>query len=230
MLDLPFAAGAFDIVNHSDTLEHVPNPVAALAECRRVLTATGRLCFTIPVIIGRMSRDRTGLPKSYHGNPATSSDDYVVQSEFGADAWTCVLQAGFRHVAFNTVEYPAALAITAWNAGQLPMEAEAWQQELEASIRALRQSASLARDRASSESCRCRAPSLATVTPTSIYKVRPGRNGHAGRKLPKWIVPKVRNHIGRRPPARSGTEPTRSPSLIRAMSRMLIGTSKALPG
>ena len=84
---LPFADGTFDIVLHSDTLEHVPNPVHALGECRRVLRPGGALCYTVPVVIGRMSRDRTGLPKSYHGNPAETGDDYSVHTEFGADAW-----------------------------------------------------------------------------------------------------------------------------------------------
>lgn len=64
---LPFRDMSFDVVVHSDTLEHVPNPVHALGECRRVLKAGGALCFTIPAVVGRLSRDRRGLPKSYHG-------------------------------------------------------------------------------------------------------------------------------------------------------------------
>jgi SAM-dependent methyltransferase len=139
---LPFGAGVFDLVIHSETLEHVPNPVAALAECHRVLSPTGRLSFTIPIIVGRMTRDRVGLPESYHGDPNTPSDDYVVQSEFGADAWTYLFRAGFRHVAVNAVEYPAAHAITAWNEGHLAVETEARLQALEARIGAIQHSSS----------------------------------------------------------------------------------------
>ena len=52
---LPYGDGSFDLVVHSDTLEHVDNPVHALAECRRVLKPGGALCFTIPIIVARMS-------------------------------------------------------------------------------------------------------------------------------------------------------------------------------
>ena len=37
MMAMPYAGGSFDLVIHSDTLEHVRHPVRALAECRRVL-------------------------------------------------------------------------------------------------------------------------------------------------------------------------------------------------
>ncbi|WP_432288743.1 methyltransferase domain-containing protein (plasmid) [Aminobacter sp. BA135] len=116
MLDLPFQSGRFDLVIHSDTLEHVSDPIAGLGECRRVLTASGRLCFTVPIVVGRLTRDRKGLPKSYHGNPETGADDYAVHTEFGSDAWTYPLKAGFSDVALNAVDFPSAIAITAWTA------------------------------------------------------------------------------------------------------------------
>jgi SAM-dependent methyltransferase len=110
---LPYGKGSFDVVIHSDTLEHVANPVHALAECRRVLKPDGALCFTVPTIVGRMSRSRDGLPKSYHGAPGTTADDLAVQTEFGADAWTYVLQAGFTEVSIHCIAYPAAIAYLA---------------------------------------------------------------------------------------------------------------------
>ncbi|MDM0038527.1 methyltransferase domain-containing protein [Variovorax sp. J22G21] len=112
---LPYADGTFDLVIHSDTLEHVPNPVHGLKECRRVLRAGGALCFTVPIIVGRMTRDRTGLPKSFHGDAATATDDLIVQTEFGADAWTFMMEAGFRRVTTHAVQYPAATAFAAFN-------------------------------------------------------------------------------------------------------------------
>ena len=113
MRDLPYADASFDLVVHSDTLEHIPDPMRALEECRRVLRPGGVLCFTVPTVVGRLSRSRDGLPKSYHGSSETGSDDYRVQTEFGGDMWTYVLRAGFEAVSINAVEYPAALALSA---------------------------------------------------------------------------------------------------------------------
>ncbi|WLS12030.1 class I SAM-dependent methyltransferase (plasmid) [Shinella sumterensis] len=110
---LPYPDESFDLVMHSDTLEHVENPIHALRECARVLKEDGFLCFTVPIIVERLSRSRAGLPKSYHGNPAQSGDDYLVHTEFGADAWVLPLRAGFRKVALNAIDFPAALALVA---------------------------------------------------------------------------------------------------------------------
>jgi SAM-dependent methyltransferase len=113
MLHLPYEDGSFDIVVHSDTLEHVLDPILGLSECRRVLAADGCMCFTIPMVVGRMTRSRAGLPKSYHGIPGGNADDYLVHTEFGADAWTTVVQAGFSELMITAVAFPAATALTA---------------------------------------------------------------------------------------------------------------------
>ena len=110
---LPWPDEAFDIVVHSDTLEHIANPVHALVECRRVLKPGGALCLTVPIIVGRMTRGRSGLPKSYHGNPGEGGDDFLVHTEFGADAWCFLIEAGYSDVTIFPVAYPAALAMAA---------------------------------------------------------------------------------------------------------------------
>ena len=47
-----------------------------LAEfCRRVLKPEGALCFTVPKIVGRLTRSRDGLPKSYNGDPNIPLED-----------------------------------------------------------------------------------------------------------------------------------------------------------
>jgi SAM-dependent methyltransferase len=112
---MPYGDGVINVVIHSDTLEHIKNPVHALTECRRVLKPSGALCFTVPIIVGRLSRNRDGLPRSYHGSPGVTRDDFVVQTEFGADAWTYVLEAGFTDVSIHSVGYPAAIAFVARN-------------------------------------------------------------------------------------------------------------------
>lgn len=120
MRSLPFADGAFDLIIHSDTLEHVEHPILGLQECRRLLAPTGRLCFTVPIIVGRLTRSRAGLAPSYHGDPAANREDYVVHTEFGADAWSFACRAGFTGLALHQVDYPSAIAISAWT--DLPIE------------------------------------------------------------------------------------------------------------
>ena len=112
MQDLPFPEGAFDLVVHSDTLEHVPDPVRGLVECRRVLRVGGACVFTVPIIVGRFTRSRHGLPPSYHGDPA-NGEGYLVHTEFGADAWSWPLKAGFAEVRIVSLEHPAAHALIA---------------------------------------------------------------------------------------------------------------------
>jgi len=110
---LPYEQATFDLVVHSDTLEHVAHPIRALAECRRVLKPGGSLCFTVPTIVGRLTRNRAGLLKSYHGTSETDVDDFLVRTEFGADVWTYVIKAGFTALSIHSVEYPCALAMAA---------------------------------------------------------------------------------------------------------------------
>lgn len=113
MQRMPYSNGSFDMVVHSDTLEHIENPLQALKECRRILCPGGLLAFTIPIVVGRMSRSRQGLSKSYHGFPGNGSDDYMVHTEYGADMWQQVLEAGFDSVKIETFDYPAGIAIAA---------------------------------------------------------------------------------------------------------------------
>jgi SAM-dependent methyltransferase len=109
---LPYADASFDLVVHSDTLEHVRDPVRGLAECRRVLRKGGACIFTVPIVVGRLTRSRAGLAPSYHGT-AADGEGYLVQTEFGADAWRWPLAAGFAECRVTAVEPPAAHAWTA---------------------------------------------------------------------------------------------------------------------
>jgi SAM-dependent methyltransferase len=112
MQHLPHGDEAFDLVVHSDTLEHVPDPVMGLAECRRVLRPGGACVFTVPIIVGRLTRSRAGLPPSYHGD-ATRGEGYLVHTEFGADAWRWPLAAGFAECRITSLEHPSAHALIA---------------------------------------------------------------------------------------------------------------------
>ena len=113
MQNLAIDSDIFDFVIHSDTLEHVPNPVKALEECRRVLHINGRCIFTIPVIVDRLTRNRVGLLPSYHGQSGVADYDQLVYNEFGVDVWKMVLQAGFSSCEIYSFEYPSALVFIA---------------------------------------------------------------------------------------------------------------------
>jgi SAM-dependent methyltransferase len=115
-LDLP--DGSFDVVVHSDSLEHVPDPVRGLEECLRVLRPAGQCVFTVPVVVGRLTRSRDGLPPSYHGRADTATQDQLVRTEFGADLWRYVLEAGFESCEIFAFDHPAALVVVARKAGK----------------------------------------------------------------------------------------------------------------
>lgn len=112
MTNLPFPDDSWDLVIHSDTLEHIPDPVQGLKECHRILKKGGACIFTVPIIVGRMTRSRDGLKASYHGNSSNPAD-YRVVTEFGADVWTSVLVSGFETCKMHHINYPNAIAIEA---------------------------------------------------------------------------------------------------------------------
>jgi len=111
MLNLDIESESYDLVVHSDTLEHIPNPERALSECKRVLSKDGKCIFTVPIIVDRMNRSRAGLAHSFHGRSDVLANDQVVYTEFGANFWHTVLMAGFSSCEIFSIEYPAALAI-----------------------------------------------------------------------------------------------------------------------
>jgi SAM-dependent methyltransferase len=111
MHTIDLADGCYDLVVHSDTLEHLDDPVRALRECRRVLSRAGALCFTIPIVPGRFTRRRDGLPPSYHGTQ--SSPEFLVISEYGSDFWPQVLDAGFSQLRIEGAYWPTTVALIA---------------------------------------------------------------------------------------------------------------------
>lgn len=111
MQNLAIGDESYDIVIHSDTLEHVPDSIQALRECRRILKPGGVLAYTVPMVVGRLTRSRKDLPASYHGDPAIKAEDFLVQREYGADAWTEAMNAGFKSVILHRIIYPASIAI-----------------------------------------------------------------------------------------------------------------------
>lgn len=113
MQNLDIDSQSVDLIVHSDTLEHIPNPERALSECQRILRSHGKCIFTVPIIVDRLTRNRVGLAPSYHGQSGVLSDDQVVCTEFGANVWQTVLNSGFSSCEIFSLEYPSALTIIA---------------------------------------------------------------------------------------------------------------------
>jgi SAM-dependent methyltransferase len=113
MQQMRFANSSVDVILHSDTLEHVPDSKIALKESMRVLKPGGHLFYTVPIIIGRLTRTRRGLPPSFHGKPGAERDDCIVQREYGADFWCEIFEAGFGEVHLTSLIFPASVAIHA---------------------------------------------------------------------------------------------------------------------
>jgi tRNA (mo5U34)-methyltransferase len=108
---LPFGEGSFDLVVHAETLEHVAQPVRALAECRRVLVAGGGCAFTVPMVIGRLTMSRAGMPPSFHNNAQERDPALMVRTEYGADAWRQLVDAGFAECRLVAFDPPGGIAL-----------------------------------------------------------------------------------------------------------------------
>jgi hypothetical protein len=67
----------------------------------------------VPIVIGRLTRTRRGLPPSYHGKPRVNRHDCLVQAEYGADFWCEIFEAGFGEVSLTSLIFPASVAIHA---------------------------------------------------------------------------------------------------------------------
>jgi len=113
MMKATLPSMSFDLVVHSDTLEHVADPLAGLRECRRLIDEGGAVIFTVPTVIGRLSRSRAGLPASYHGHADSADPTMHVHTEFGSDAWTYVVRAGFESCELLPFRFPSGLAMIA---------------------------------------------------------------------------------------------------------------------
>lgn len=113
-IDRPDAS--YDLVLHSDTLEHVPDPIKGLKEIHRILKPGGYMCYTIPIVVGRPTKKRPAGKPSYHGS--LQNKEYLVQTEYGSDMWKQPFEAGFLDVRLLSLLYPDSIAIVARKATQ----------------------------------------------------------------------------------------------------------------
>jgi SAM-dependent methyltransferase len=109
---LSYADESFDLVLTSESLEHVPDLAAALAEIRRVLVPGGRHVFTVPVLpgvfrtYGRLRLRPDGSTEALAPEIRHPGGDvgYPVFTEIGTDFPEILRQAGFEtEVVFGPV-------------------------------------------------------------------------------------------------------------------------------
>jgi SAM-dependent methyltransferase len=111
--NLPYESEIFDLVLHSDTLEHVEKPLVALSQIFRVLKKGGMTIFTTPIIVERATRSRNGMSNSFHGHPGTAELGMLVTHEYGSDFWKYLANVGFTDIRIISEMYPAGLAFIA---------------------------------------------------------------------------------------------------------------------
>jgi len=110
---LTYADASFDLVTHTEVLEHVADDARAFAELFRVLRPGGRLLFSVPLQAGptfERARRHAGAIEhlaqpSYHGDPYRAGARILVFRDYGEDIAQRLALAGFADV---EVRAPAA--------------------------------------------------------------------------------------------------------------------------
>ncbi|HSW36731.1 MAG TPA: methyltransferase domain-containing protein, partial [Candidatus Limnocylindrales bacterium] len=105
--NLSFIDNTLDLIVSNDVFEHVPNPLKAFAECKRVLKSGAVMLTTIPfhsdsdISVTRVEMVNGHLkhilPPAYHGNPVSAAGSLVF-TDFAWDILECMHSAGFSDV------------------------------------------------------------------------------------------------------------------------------------
>jgi SAM-dependent methyltransferase len=116
--NLSYADASFDLVTHTEVLEHVADDARAFAELRRVLRPGGLMLFTVPLHEGP-TRERARLhngeiehlqPPAYHGDPLRGGAAILVFRDYGTDIVARLFKAGFAEVRIES----ASASTTYW--------------------------------------------------------------------------------------------------------------------
>jgi len=106
LLAAEFSTGFFDIVHISEVLEHVPDPLALLRECRRIVNPNGTFLLSLPNGLA----DRQGLIdywRLHQEAPGHGSGHIFFFSKSGLES--LVGRAGFRIVGSETYAFKQGL-------------------------------------------------------------------------------------------------------------------------
>jgi SAM-dependent methyltransferase len=116
MQQLTYADASFDLLTHTEVLEHVPDDALALAQLHRVLRPGGRMLFSVP-LHGEVTVERARivdgtivhrLSPAYHADPQRPDTGVLAFRDYGADLLDRLRAAGFAEVRLHTVRSPLA--------------------------------------------------------------------------------------------------------------------------
>lgn len=119
---LSYADASFDLVTHSEVLEHVPDDARALAELLRVLRPGGTSVFSVPMHDGERTVERARLrdgvldylqPPVYHTDPLRDGAGILAFRDYGRDILERLRVAGFA-----TAELRVPLPAIPWTAAR----------------------------------------------------------------------------------------------------------------
>lgn len=115
---LSYADASFDVITHTEVMEHVADDRRAFAELRRVLRPGGIMLFTVPLHDGVETIERIclrdgaiehRLPPAYHGDPLRGGACILVCRDYGRDIVERLEQAGFAQVRLHSPKFDIAL-------------------------------------------------------------------------------------------------------------------------
>jgi SAM-dependent methyltransferase len=125
---LTYVDASFDLVTHTEVLEHVPDDARALSELRRVLKPGGTMLFTVPLHDGEITLERARvrgnsiehlLPPVYHDDPLRGTGILAFR-DYGSDILERLRSAGFQRAWIE----PASVSGVPWGYGYAVVLAE----------------------------------------------------------------------------------------------------------
>ncbi|MDR3387337.1 MAG: class I SAM-dependent methyltransferase [Rudaea sp.] len=120
---LTYADASFDLVTHTEVMEHVPDDLRAFTELHRVLRPGGIMLFTVPLRVTEKTLERamlrngavvTLIAPMYHTDPLRGGSGILVFRDYGGDIVARLLAAGFDRAWIQT---PPAGAVP-WGYGR----------------------------------------------------------------------------------------------------------------